>query len=329
METDAGQGVGEERGNATTESVQSNTIAVKEHAAALGFDACGVAAAGAIDPEDRLGAWLARGFHADMDWMARNADVRRDIQRKLPGTRSVVVVARDYYGPRRPTPPGFGRVARYAWGRDYHRVLAKPLRALAGFIEGRVPGSRCYRSLDTGPVLERAWAERAGIGWIGKNGLVLRRDFGSWFFLGVVLTTATLSPDAPVADRCGTCRACIDACPTGAIVAPRVVDARKCIAYHTVENRGVIPARLCERFDNWVFGCDVCQEVCPWNRFARETTEADFRPRPNQAVLRLDEVCAMDEPTFRTRFEGTPIRRTTLEGLRRNARIVENNAKDR
>lgn len=204
--------------------LHTRAVDVKAFAASLRFDACGIAAASDIDPEDRLGEWLRRGYHADMGWMAATCDIRRDIRLRLPGARSVVVVARDYYAPRPVTPPGTGRVSRYAWGRDYHKVLAKPLRALAAYIRDVEPNAETFACIDTGPVMEKAWAVRSGLGWLGKNGLVLRRDLGSWFFLGVIATSVELAPDAADVDRCGACTACLDACPTGAIVEARVVD---------------------------------------------------------------------------------------------------------
>jgi len=306
-------------------NLQQRAAAVKQQAAALGFDACGIAAAGNVDPEDRLGAWLSRGFHAGMRWMAANPDVRRDVRLRVPGARSVIVVARNYFAERPAAPAGTGRVARYAWGRDYHEVLERPLDALAAQIRAMTDGTLCYCCVDTGPVLERAWAARAGVGWIGKNGLVLRADFGSWFFLGVIVTTLELAPGAPAADRCGSCTRCIEACPTGAIVEPGVVDARKCISYHTIENRGAIPEDLGGHFGPWLFGCDVCQEVCPWNRFAKPTTERAFEPIGGSTDLDLDEVRAMDDATFRKRFAGTSIRRAKCGGLQRNAEIVQHN----
>ena len=308
-----------------TVSSRDRTLAVKERALALGFDACGIAQAGDIDPEDRLGQWLARGYHADMDWIVRTKHLRQDVRKKLPRARAVVVIARNYYAPRPAAQRHAGRVSRYAWGRDYHRALAKPLRALAEFIAGLGPDGVCYRSIDTGPVSERSWAMRAGVGWIGKNGLIIRPGLGSWLFLGVIVTTVALGPDAPSPDRCGDCRRCIDACPTGAIIAPRLVDARKCISYHTIENRGSIPEGLRPRFADWLFGCDVCQEVCPWNGSPKITSAQDFHPRPGHAFLDLDTVLNMDEATFSTRFAGTPIRRATLPALQRNARIVTAN----
>ena len=305
--------------------VERRTRAVKARAQALGFDACGVAQAGEIEPEDRLGAWLAQGHNADMGWLACTKELRQDPRALLPGARSVVVVASNYYAARPATERPGGRVSRYAWGRDYHRVLRKPLRDLTDFVIGLEDGAQAHQSIDTGPIAECAWASRAGVGWIGKNALLIRQDAGSWVFLGVILTTVALVPDTPAANRCGTCRRCIDACPTGAIIAPGVVDARRCIAYHTIENRKAIPEDLQPLFGDWVFGCDVCQEVCPWNSNARETSFRDFHPRPGHASLDLEGLDAIDETTFKKRFAGSPIRRATLSGMQRNACIVARN----
>jgi len=299
--------------------------AVKEAAREQGFDACGIARADSIDPADRLGTWLDRGYHAEMDWMARTKAERQNVEKKLAGTRSVVVVARNYNSARPDAPAGSGRVARYAWGRDYHNALKKPLRQVARLIEKFEAGAQTYCCIDTGPVLEKAWAARAGLGWIGKNSLVLRRGLGSYFFLGTILTTVELAADPPVPDQCGTCRLCIDACPTDAIVAPQIVDSQRCISYHTIENRGEIPEALHKHFDNWVFGCDICQEVCPWNRRAPETTLADFRPRTGHANPDLGWLQEMTEEAFRQEFTGTPILRSKHAGMRRNAQIAVQN----
>lgn len=301
-------------------------LATKEHARALCFDACGIASADApIDPDNNLRAWIASGYQADMTWMKRSEDLRSNVQAKLPGTRSVVVVARNYYSERPQAPSGSARVSRYAWGRDYHKVLKKPLRELARFIECFETGTRTYASVDTGPVLERAWARRAGVGSIGKHSLALRRDIGSWFFLGTILTTLELEHDPPAEDICGTCRLCIDACPTAAIVEPRVVDSNRCISYHTIENRGGIPDGLQAEHGDWVFGCDVCQEVCPWNRFETETTERDFHPRGDHANPDLDRLLELDEDAFNEEFAGTTILRTKHSGMMRNASIAKSN----
>lgn len=298
---------------------------VKAWCADEGFDACGIAKAGPIDEDNTLGNWIDAGHHADMDWMVRTREERQDIQKKLPGTQSVIVVARNYYGNRPEVKPGHARVSRYAWGRDYHNALRKPLRRIANRIAAMEPGAETYCSIDTGPVMEKAWAMRAGLGWIGKNSLVLRKGLGSYFFLGVILTTVEIEPDSSATDQCGGCRLCIDACPTEAIVTPRVVDSRRCISYHTIENRGEAPEDLKPAFGDWAFGCDICQEICPWNRELTETTMSDFRPRRGHDQLAPEEIIAMDEPTFRNEFEGTPITRAKHSGMQRNAQIAQRN----
>ena len=307
------------------EGAEGRSLLVKRAAAELGFDACGIAVAGNVDPEDRLGAWLARGFHADMEWLARTKAERQDVRLRLPGARSVVVVARNYFAERPAASPGAGCVSRYAWGRDYHRVLRKPLERLARAIEALAPEIKCYCCIDTGPVLERAWAAQAGVGWIGKNSLVLRTDLGSWFFLGAIATTLELAADAPVSDRCGTCRRCMEACPTGAIVEPGVVDSRLCISYHTIENRGEVPTALRPRFGNLVFGCDICQEACPWNRQVAVTSEPGFLPSADRANPDLDEWLRMTEADFDERSRGAPLRRATYAGMQRNLAIAREN----
>lgn len=307
------------------EIVRARTDAVKACARELGFDACGIATAGDVDPQDRLGDWLSRGYHADMAWMAATHEMRRDIRLKLPGARSVVVVARNYYAPDPDAPFDGGRVARYARGRDYHRVLPKPLRRLRQFLDSLEPGAESYGCIDSGPVMEKAWAARSGLGWVGKNSLVLRRDLGSWFFLAVVATTVELEADEPTPDYCGTCTACIDACPTTAIVEPRVVDSRRCISYQTIENRGEIPKALSDAFQDWAFGCDICQDVCPWNRRPLVTTERDFHPRPGHASIDIESVQAMDDAAYLEAFAGTPLMRAKRAGLQRNLSIVQRN----
>ena len=306
---------------------ESLAAPIKSWAAQERFDCCGIAAAGPVDPDGNLSRWLGRGFHADMNWLARSRAVREDVRNKLPGARSVVVVARNYYAERPEMPVGAGRVARYAWGRDYHRVLRKPLRRLASKIDALEPGARSYCCVDSGPVLERSWAARAGIGPVGKNSLILNRELGSWFFLGVIITTVRLEPDAPAEDLCGTCTACLDACPTQAIVEPQIVDSNRCISYQTIENRGEVPDAIATRHGDWVFGCDVCQEVCPWNRFRKVTDEMDFHPRAGHANPDLATLREMTDDAFSKEFNGTPVLRAKAKGMRRNAAIAERNVK--
>jgi len=319
---------------ATAEETDNKALTerLKAYALTLGFDACGVARVDPeIDPDDIFGAWLAAGYHADMTWLERTKAMRQNPRLHLPGAESVVVVAHNYYtrgetGKDEPSQTGqSAKVARYAWGRDYHRVMPKRLHRLGRFLQAERPGSEYVISVDAGPFLERAWAARAGIGWIGKNSLVLRRDLGSWFFLGLVLTTVELVPDAALPEACGSCRACIDACPTGAIVSEKIVDSRRCISYHTIENSADIPRTIQTAMGPWIFGCDICQEVCPWNRFARETAETDYTPRIPGGKLDPIELLRLSEDEFDRRFSGSPLRRAKYRGMRRNASIIIRN----
>ncbi|MHC4547698.1 MAG: tRNA epoxyqueuosine(34) reductase QueG [Planctomycetota bacterium] len=290
------------------------TERVKAAAAACGFDLCGVAAAAPGPEVDRLRQWLARSYHGHMRYMER----RRAVRELLPGCRSVVALGVNYYVPHEPE--AGPRVSRYAWGEDYHRVLGRMLDDLLPRLAEIVPGESLRACCDTGPLLEKAWAERAGIGWLGKNGCLISQRFGSWIFLAVVLTTAELAPDPPHPDRCGTCERCLPSCPTGAFVAPKVVDARKCIPYLTIEQWQPIPRAL--RIAPWAFGCDICQDVCPWNAKARDCGRREFAPRPGQDVPDLQGWIAMKGPEFRRRYGDTALARPGRRGLARNALAV-------
>ena len=308
------------------------TRALKDRAVQLGFHKVAIAAAAPLE-RDRaaLAAWLGRDAHATMAWMARDPEKRSDPAALLPGCKSVVALAINYW-------PGeveadaraaTGRVARYARGRDYHKVLGRKLKELAAWLteeSGEV--SRTF--VDTGPVLERAWAERAGLGWIGKNANLLTRDLGSWILLGEVLTCAALDPDpGPHADSCGTCTACLTACPTGAIESPGVVNANACISYWTIEHRGPIPAERRPDLGDWIFGCDVCQDVCPWNKsFATPPREDPFTLRSDLDGLDPEEILGLTEAAFRARYSGTSLMRARWDGMRRNACVVLGNRGD-
>lgn len=308
------------------DSTSTRAAQIKRFATEDYFDACGIADASLSGNEHHLDEWLRNGFQADMHWIDRARDQRNDVQLKLPGTQSVIVVAKNYFTPRPEAPSDpHGKISRYAWGRDYHRALRKPLIRLARFVESLAPETKTYSSIDTGPVLERTWAQRAGVGSIGKNSLALRRDMGSWFFLATILTTLELDTDTPSTDICGTCTACLDSCPTQAIVSPAVVDSNRCISYQTIENRGHIPEDLHSHHGTWVYGCDICQDVCPWNRFETPTFDSDFAPRPDHAHPSLDYFKAMTESEFESEFEGTPIRRTGHSNLCRNESIATHN----
>ncbi|HOQ88889.1 MAG TPA: tRNA epoxyqueuosine(34) reductase QueG [Candidatus Hydrogenedentes bacterium] len=305
----------------------SGTEKIKAAARGLGFDACGIASV-ASEQDDGFNAWIDAGMHADMSWMERTREVRQRISLFLPGARSVVMLAANYFTdpPDKPEDTLRGRVSRYAWGRDYHRAMQRAVGKVAEVVDQVFPGSRSRISIDSAPVRERAWAARAGIGWVAKNSLIIIPGVGSWCFLAAVVTTAEIQPDPPVPDRCGSCRACMDACPTGAIVAPRVVDSSRCVAYHTIENRGAIPPEVARFMGDMVFGCDICQEVCPWNRRAPRSHIRDFLPRSEDTAWPpLAPLLAGSRDWFEAVFTGTPVRRAKLEGMRRNAEIVRNN----
>lgn len=297
------------------------THAVKALAMDLGFD---LVAVGPADPPDHgaeLRRWVEAGHVGTMTYLARRVEERLHPERVLPGAQSVLCVALNYFQGEAED-ESWRPVARYAWGRDYHDVIGPRLERLAAFL-AEASGARSRGYVDTGPVLERDLAARAGLGWIGKNTMLLHPELGSWFFIGVLLTTAALTPDEPLADRCGSCRACLDACPTGAFVAPYVLDARRCISYLTIEHRGDIDPALRAGMAGWQFGCDRCQDVCPWNRKAPETREPAFEPeRPYPGA---HAVSAMTDEALRLRFRGTALLRAKPAGLRRNASIFLDN----
>jgi epoxyqueuosine reductase len=293
---------------------------VKEAGRGLGFDLVAVGPAGPPDHAAAFEGWLDAGHAGTMAYLDRGRAKRGDPGRVLPGARSLIACALGYYqGPAVAGPPG---VARYAWGEDYHAVMEPRLETLAETVSRLVPGTAARAYVDTGPLLERDLAARAGLGWIGKNTMLLHQDLGSFFFIGTVLTTASLESDAPLPDRCGSCTRCLDACPTAAFVDPYVLDARRCIAYLTIEHRGPIPDELRPGVGAWVFGCDVCQDVCPWNRRAPVAGEPAFAPRGHPPIA---ELLALGEPAYLDSFRGSPLKRARREGLARNAAVALGN----
>ena len=295
----------------------------KARALELGFDRVAIGPASAPEHGDALRRWLEAGYAGTMGYLERRLGERLDPARVLPGARSVVCVALNYYQGEPAPDPSWAPVARYAWGSDYHDVMTPRLAALGARL-AEVCGAVSKGYVDTGPVLERDLAARAGLGWVGKNTMLLHPDLGSWFLIGVLLTTAALDFDEPLPDRCGTCRACLDACPTGAFVAPYVLDARKCISYLTIEHRGPIDPALEGELGAWEFGCDVCQDVCPWNRKSPVTREGAFLP--SAPYPGAERIAAMSDEEIRRRFAGTALLRSKPAGLRRNAAIARDNA---
>ncbi len=293
---------------------------MKQAARAAGFHEVGIARAEALDPGP-LDRMLARGAEADMAWLRTQRDVRLDPRLLLPGCRSVVALAVAHDGSPPDAGPGRAAVARYARGRDYHTVLKKKLKVLVAGLQERDPGLRALPSADVGPVMEKAWAERAGIGWVGKNGCLITTTRGSWVLLAVVLLDRDLEPDVPHPERCGDCAACIPACPTGAIPEPGLVDARLCISFQTIERRGAIPEGVAARLGRWGFGCDDCQAVCPWNRGAGDESDPELRPARHPS-LDLEELVRLAPEEFRARFHGTALARAGHAGLVRNGALV-------
>jgi epoxyqueuosine reductase len=300
-------------------------------ATALGFDLVGITSAAPLAHGSRLRAWVAQGFAGEMGYMSRQIEKRLDPSRVLPEARSIIVLGMNYYtslgAPE--VPPGHGWIARYAWGQDYHTVLGDKLQALVArlrALEGPDLQARWY--VDTGPILERELAWRAGLGWPGKNTNLINRQVGSWLFLGAILLDRELVYDPPATAHCGTCTRCLQACPTRALVAPGVLDARRCISYLTIELRGAIPRELRPLLGTHIFGCDICQAVCPWNRRAPESSEPAFLPRAGFAAPELVPLLRLSDAEFRARFHGSPVTRAKRRGLLRNVAVALGNLRD-
>lgn len=302
---------------------------VKERAIALGFHKVGIAAISSTISkaeqanQQKLNDWLAQGFNADMAWM--RSPRRQDVRQVLPGARSMICVAINYYTDhQRPEGAQYAKISRYGWGRDYHKILTKKLKQLLAWLSVRSPETEARLYADTGPVQDKFWAQQAGIGWNAKNGNVITREYGSWVFLGEIITTAELAPDQSHTAHCGSCTRCLEACPTEAIRAPGVVDANLCIAYHTIENRAErLPSAIASNLQNWVAGCDICQDVCPWNqRFAVPTDEAGFEPYEGNVAPTLVELAELSEDEWNERFPASALRRIKPMMMRRNARAA-------
>jgi epoxyqueuosine reductase len=303
------------------------TRRIREEAGRLGFFKVGVARTGPLPDAGRFDEWLASGMHGEMAYMARQAPKRRDPGKVLEGARTILALALNYHTPEALTDdPLRGRISRYAAGGDYHRVVGERLAALCRFVEAEEPEAATLWYVDTGPVMEKVWAAASSLGWMGKHTNLIARGEGSWFFIGVVLLDLDLQYDEPERDHCGTCTRCITACPTGAIVAPYVVDARLCISYLTIELRGAIPRRLRPLIGNRIYGCDDCQEVCPWNRFAVPTPAPELRPRAENLMPELEGLVDLTPEEFARRYRDSPIRRVRRDGLVRNVVVALGNS---
>ena len=304
---------------------------IKTAALAVGFDWCGICAAVQPPGFDQFQAWLDSGFHGQMEYMERRKEAYRHPHHVLEGAKSIVMLAINYESVSHPSlSAGSGRVSRYAWGQgDYHDIIHQRLKTLKRQILERCPQVSMRGVVDTAPLLEREFAVLSGLGWQGKNTLLINKWVGSWFFLAALIVDVDLETDAiHETDHCGTCRACLDACPTDAFREPYLLDATKCISYLTIELRDPIPTALRKPMGDWVFGCDVCQEVCPWNNKSKPTSDPHFYPREDLAPMDLIELFEITDEDFRTRFRKTPLWRSRRRGILRNAAIVLGNQAD-
>jgi epoxyqueuosine reductase len=302
----------------------TNEIVVHE-AKRLGFSLVGFAKAETLPEEmSRLQQWLQNGQHAGMAYMERNLDKREDVRKILSSAKSVISLGMNYYTDHTHSGnPKMGKISRYAWGKDYHLLMWEKLAELISELKERHREFEAMAYVDTGPVMDKVWAVKSGIGWMGKNGNIINRSQGSWFFIATILTNADFKYGSPIDDFCGACTACLDACPTNAFAAPYVVDANRCISYLTIENKDEIPEGFSGQFDSWLFGCDTCQDVCPWNKkFAEPASQSEFAPVGGKTEFEPAEFIAMDAETFKLKFAESPMKRAKLTGMQRNARFL-------
>jgi epoxyqueuosine reductase len=305
---------------------QTQTVQIKTIAAQLGFEFCGIAKAVKLDDDARrLESWLNKGMHGSMQYMQRYFDMRIDPSKLVPGAKSVITLLLNYF-PKEKQNGNAAKISKYAYGKDYHDVIREKLNHFIELIKENIGEINGRGFVDSAPVLERTWAQRSGLGWVGKNGNLINKQQGSFFFfIATLITDLDLIPDDPfVKDFCGTCTRCIDSCPTEAILPGKVVDGSKCISYFTIELKEMlIPNEMKGRFDNWMFGCDICQDVCPWNRFSKPTNEKEFTPLPGLLDLSTKEWDMMTEEKFKTIFRYSPLNRSKLKGIQRNLKFLQ------
>lgn len=311
-----------------TKMKKSQTNLIKEKALSLGFHKVGIAPAKNLERSDYLKEWLNKGYHGQMHWMENYLDKRLDVRKLYPDAKSVVAVALNYYTPyQHSTDKKYGKISRYAWGEDYHKILKKKLKQLLSEIKSEYPEVDGRLFVDTAPIQDKLWAAEAGIGWQGKNTNILTRDFGSWIFLGELVLNVELDYDQPMLDYCGSCSACIDACPTQALE-PYKIDAIKCISYLTIEMWDKpIPEEYRDKLENWIFGCDICQDVCPWNRFEKPTDMESFQPQNGNDNTLLSELEKLTEDAFKLRFKKSPVKRSKHKNFIRNVQTVMKNTR--
>lgn len=302
--------------------LEKNTLLVKEKARLLGFDHCGIAKAEELTEDAyRLEQWLQKGMHGKMGYMENHFDKRIDPRKLVDGAQSVITLLLNYYPPAEQSPEA-PKIAKYAYGADYHEVIREKLNAFLAELRGFLGDIQGRGFVDSAPVLERSWAQRSGLGWVGKNGNLIHKQAGSFFFIATLIVDVPLLYDSPTGDYCGSCTRCLDACPTGALVSPTVVDGSRCISYYTIELKEMlIPSEMEGKFENWMFGCDICQDVCPWNRFA--TANTTFTPIPEVLNLTSAQWEELTEEEFKKVFRHSALKRSKYGGIRRNLRFLE------
>ncbi len=305
------------------ENFQAQTYLIKKTATELGFSFCGISKAEFLkDEAPQLEEWLKRGYQGKMSYLENYFDKRLDPTLLVPGAKSVISLLYNYYPEKDLATESGLKIAKYAYGEDYHFVVKDKLKILFERIQEKVGDIQGRVFVDSAPVMERAWAKKSGLGWIGKNSLLLNKESGSFYFLAEIILDLEFEYDGPIKDYCGTCTACMDACPTDAIAEPYVVDGSKCISYFTIELKEEIPTSVKGKFENWIFGCDICQDVCPWNRFSKPHQEARFNSNPQLKSMTEKDWKEITEDVFENIFKNSPVKRTKLEGLKRNIRFV-------
>ncbi len=306
-------------------AAENNTRLIKNHAASLGFDFCGIAKAVRLDDDARrLEQWLDKNFNGSMQYMQNNFELRIDPSKLVPGAKSVITLLINYF-PAQQQNTDAPKISKYAFGKDYHEVIRSKLKLLLQYMKQNIGEINGRGFVDSAPVLERSWAQKSGLGWVGKNGNLINKQSGSFFFIATLITDLELVyDDAFAKDYCGTCTKCIDHCPTEAILPDKVIDGSKCISYFTIELKdALIPEKMKGKFDNWMFGCDICQDVCPWNRFSKPTNEINFSPLPEILNFTKNEWEELTEESFKIIFSNSPLKRSKYEGVKRNLKFIQ------